>query len=53
MTVQTWEFTIICVMEGKSREEAFKGALQYLAEYAAKGELEYSGAELIEERGEA
>ena len=52
MTIQTWEFTFICVMEGQSREEAYQDALRYLAEYAARGELNYSDAELIEESEE-
>jgi len=52
MSRQVWEFTFICVTEGESKEDALRGALEYLAEKAAKGELEYSGAEFLEESNE-
>ncbi len=52
MKKQTWEFHFICVTEGESKEEAFQAALQYLSEQAAKGELEYSGAEFLSEEDE-
>ena len=52
MSHQVWEFTFVCVTEGESKEEALHAAIQYMAEQAAKGELEYSGAEFLEERDE-
>ena len=49
MPQNVYEFTVICVMEGEDKSDAWHQALAYLSEHAAKGDLEYSGVELLEE----
>jgi hypothetical protein len=48
VTKQVWEFTFILVMEGSTKEEALASALDYMAEQP----MEYSKAELLEQREE-
>jgi hypothetical protein len=35
-----WEFTFMVVQHAETEEQALQAALEYLAEYAAKGVLE-------------
>jgi hypothetical protein len=49
MPRNVYEFTVICVMEGEDPADAWQQAMAYLAEHAAKCDLEYSGVELLEE----
>jgi hypothetical protein len=49
MPRQVFEFTLVIVQEGDTKEEAWQDALQYLAEYAGKGDLHYGQCELLEE----
>jgi regulator of protease activity HflC (stomatin/prohibitin superfamily) len=46
---QVWEFTFKCVQAAESRDEALSAALEYLAEYADKGELEPTDSQLLDE----
>ena len=47
MTRQVFEFTLVVVQEGATKEEAWQDAMQYLAEYAGKGDLHYGQCELL------
>jgi len=49
MPRQVFAFTVVIVQEGDTKEEAWQKALQYLAEYAGKGDLHYEQCELLEE----
>jgi hypothetical protein len=49
MPRQVFEFTLVLLQEGDTKEEAWQDALQYLAEYAGKGDLHYGQCELLEE----
>jgi hypothetical protein len=46
--MQVWEFTFILVVEGSTKEEALAAALEHLTEQP----MDYSGAELLEQREE-
>jgi hypothetical protein len=49
LSEQVWEFTFKCVQAAESRDEALSAALEYLAEYADKGELEPTDSKLLDE----
>jgi hypothetical protein len=49
MPRQVFEFTLVVVQEGDTKEEAWQDALQYLAEHAGKGGLHYGQCVLLEE----
>ena len=44
---KVWEFTFQCVFDGETYEQALSAALEYLAEYAATGELEPTASRVL------
>lgn len=48
MSEGVWEFTFMAVQAAATEEQALQAVLEYLAEYADKGELEPTKAVRIE-----
>ena len=44
---KVWEFTFQCVQAGETMQQALSAALEYLAEYADKGELEPTASRVL------
>ena len=44
---QVWEFTFQCVQAAETYDQALSAALEYLAEYADKGELEPTDSRVL------
>jgi hypothetical protein len=40
MSDGVWEFTFMATQEAETEEQALQGVLEFLAEYAGKGDLE-------------
>ena len=47
MSEQVWEFTFMAVQWAETYEQALSAALEYLAEYADKGELEPTASRVL------